>query len=92
MTNLEQSILDLCAKYDLTSVNVGVNLNQRNESYWSTTAHWKGFSVRGYNCVCEHGATIAEALPKMLAAMIADRTVQFSDATLADESLPELAA
>jgi len=92
MNALEQSMSDLCAKYDLTSIGTSMNLKQADRSRWSVICHWDGFSVRGIPCACEHGATIAEALPKALAAMQADRRIPLQDEAFADVAIQEIAA
>ena len=72
---LEQSLRDICAKHDLTSISFGLNTNQREKSAFQCVVHWDGYTSSVAPCAIEHGATIPSSLAAALATARAHRTV-----------------
>ena len=87
MTNLEQSFVDLCAKYDLLNADITMHVGEVCRPF-TASVQWDGALGRG--CTIGHGNTIAEALGDAIAQMVAKRNPPPIE--LCDEALPELAA
>ena len=86
MTKLEQSLIDLCAKYDLLNADVCVTTAEGCHPF-SVSMQWQGMDKR--ECGFGYGNTISEALAAAIASMTAKRLALIE---IADEALPELAA
>ena len=71
---IEAAFAELCAKHDLTSITVGMNLKQAEGSRFNCSAHWDGFSRRNITCASGFGPTPTQAIRNALAEVAVDRT------------------
>jgi len=84
MTNLEQSIYDICATHDLIAISL--DMHPAHNAPFTCYAHAESASTEsGRLCTSGSAETLNEAVTKALAAMAAARGA-FSP-TLADEPL-----
>jgi hypothetical protein len=72
---LETAMADLCAKHDCRTLSVTCYAELSEASRYCVNLHYEGYSQRGFNVSSSHGATITEALGKVITAMQADRGI-----------------
>lgn len=86
-TALEQSFAAICAQHGLTAITLGMNLKQREESRFTVTVHWDGFTSTGHRCTNAHGATLQAALDACLDRARDERRAPLERPVLPDEAL-----